>query len=89
VPVSAIQKIFDSHGIFIPKENRACPVHIGDEIFVEEAVNAIMQKSIDVQLDQETTLDYMRLLRERGESTVLPAKHMTFDESQGLLDQYY
>jgi len=58
VPVSAIQKIFDSHGIFIPKENRACPVHIGDGIFVEEAVNAIMQKSIDVQLDQETTLDY-------------------------------
>ena len=71
VPVSAIQKIFDSHGIFIPKENRAFPTHIADGIFVETAVKEIIEKALDVQLDQETTLEYMRLLRELGELVLL------------------
>jgi len=89
IPVAAIQYMFDIHDLYIPPANRACATHLDNGLFNQSAITLIMEKSLDVQLDQETTLEFMKLLRMRQETEIVPPKSMTFDEARNLPEKYY
>jgi len=89
IPVTAIQNMFDAHGLYIPQHNRACTTHFTNGLFNEIAITLIIQKTSDIHLNQETTLEYMKVLRMRQENEPVSSKSMTFDEVRNLPEKYY